>query len=106
MNKLQFEEKYITPKMAEALLQKNETNRTLSLKTVEAYAEDMRQGHWDYRSDCGISIDSEGILRDGQHRLNAIIKYGKPVKFAKKLLKIYKSSYKERLYHLENCIWY
>lgn len=81
MNKLRFEEKYITPKMAEALLRKNETNRTLSLKTVEAYAEDMRQGHWDYRSDCGISIDSEGILRDGQHRLNAIIKYGKPVKF-------------------------
>ena len=31
--------------------------------------------------------------------------HGKPVKFAKKLLKIYKSSYKERLYHLENCIW-
>ena len=56
-----------------------------------------------------IQTPSGKILAEFEHRKGVWYKsylHGKPVKFAKKLLKIYKSSYKERLYHLENCIWY
>ena len=33
-------------------------------------------------------------------------RHGKPVNYARKLLKIYKAQYKDVFYHLDNCIWY
>lgn len=33
-------------------------------------------------------------------------RHGKPIKYARKLLRIYKSQYEEVFYHIENCIWY
>lgn len=33
-------------------------------------------------------------------------RHGKPVKYARKLLRIYKSQYEEVFYHIENCNWH
>lgn len=33
-------------------------------------------------------------------------RHGEPVKYARKLLRIYKAQYKDVFYHLDNCIWY
>lgn len=74
-----YKEVTITPQMAKEMLKKNCINRPLSQNTINAYAYDMKEGNWDKDSDSAISFDTEGKLRNGQHRLNAIIKAGVPV---------------------------
>ena len=61
----------VTPAMAEAWLNANNTNRKLRDGVVEKYAEDMRHGRW---TDCPapIAFYADGDLADGQHRLFAI----------------------------------
>lgn len=68
----------ITPQKAAEYLSKNNKNRRLNDKVVKRYANDMAAGHWTLTHQ-GIAFDSEGFLLDGQHRLNAIIKCGRPV---------------------------
>lgn len=67
---------YITPLMAQAILSNNSNNRRISEGTVTAYANDMLHGNWDETVGSAISIDSNGVLRDGQHRLEAIVRSG------------------------------
>lgn len=74
-----YKEVTITPKMAKEMLKMNCINRPLSQTTINAYAYDMKMGNWHKDSDSAIAFDTEGKLRNGQHRLNAIIKAGKPV---------------------------
>lgn len=69
----------ITPRMAMEWLKNNSKNRKLNLRTVHYYAEQMIRGEWVLTGQ-GVSIDSEGNVLDGQHRLNAIIKADKPIK--------------------------
>ena len=64
----------VTPKKAEKWLENNEVNRKISVGTVESYAKDMKEGRWNEKSSTGIAFDENGRLRDGQHRLNAIIR--------------------------------
>ena len=66
----------ITPEIANSLLETNTENRKISKGTVEAYANDMLAGNWDETVGVAISIDESGILRDGQHRLSAIVESG------------------------------
>ena len=66
----------ITPKRAEILLKSNTENRHISHGTVEAYSNDMIAGNWDESVGAAISIDEDGTLRDGQHRLMAIVESG------------------------------
>lgn len=75
--KMKMEYMYITPEIAEKwLAQNNGKNRSLSNGTVQSYANDMRSGNWESEVGSAISFDSDGILRDGQHRLAAIIQAG------------------------------
>lgn len=67
---------YISPEKAADLLETNENNRTISNGTVQAYVNDLEAGNWDETVGSSISIDSNGVLRDGQHRLAAIVKSG------------------------------
>lgn len=67
---------YISPEMAASLLETNTENRKLSLGTVQAYANDIANGNWDETVGVAISIDENGVLRDGQHRLTAIVESG------------------------------
>ena len=66
----------ITPIIANRFLATNTNNRNISRKTVEAYAQDLLAGNWDESVGSAISIDENGILRDGQHRLTAIVETG------------------------------
>lgn len=67
----------ITPKMAAKLLERNPYNRNLSARTVEIYAEAMRRNEWHSNGE-SISIDEDGNLINGQHRLAACVKAGVP----------------------------
>lgn len=72
----------ISPETAEMILQKNyEGNRAISEKVVDLYAELMERGLWNEYVGGSIKMSENGELLDGQHRLHAVIKYGKPVKF-------------------------
>lgn len=67
---------FITPEMASDLLETNTENRRISPGTVQAYMQDILAGNWDETVGTAISIDENGILRDGQHRLAAIVQAG------------------------------
>lgn len=67
---------FITPEMAADLLESNTENRKISKGTVAAYAQDILSGNWDESVGVAISIDENGMLRDGQHRLAAIVEAG------------------------------
>lgn len=71
--------KIITPEYAERLLEKNTSNRNLRRDHVNNLARDMSEGAWRLNNDA-ICIANDGTLLNGQHRLNAIIKAGKPIK--------------------------
>lgn len=71
--------KIITPEFAERLLEKNTSNRNLRRDHVATLARDMAEGAWRLNNDA-ICIANDGTLLNGQHRLNAIIKAGKPIK--------------------------
>lgn len=70
----------ITPEKAKAFLETTDTNRRLSEVTVIAYANDMLAGNWQENVSSPIALDADGILRDGQHRMAAIVRCGIPVK--------------------------
>lgn len=61
----------VTPEMAEEWLATSAGNRGLSPVTVRAYAEDMRLDRWHQNGEV-IRFDTNGCLRDGHHRLNAV----------------------------------
>ena len=67
---------FITPEIAAALLETNSENRKISRGTVQAYMQDILSGNWDETVGVAISIDENGVLRDGQHRLTAIVESG------------------------------
>lgn len=71
----------ITPELAEKYLGMNEGNRVVRKTVVPAYAADMLAGRWNDSPDImtPIMISREGRLIDGQHRLLAVKKSGKPV---------------------------
>lgn len=68
----------VTPTMAEELLDHNTHNRPLRPGLVEKYARDMRAGRWE-RNAQPLTIDWEGAIHNGQHRLFAVIEAGTPV---------------------------
>lgn len=63
----------LTPELAEKFLKKNTQNRKLSEDTVAQYANAMIMGHWQ-ENGIPIIIDRNGVVKDGQHRLKAVIK--------------------------------
>lgn len=69
----------VTPKMAQALLERNGGNRpviwTGATRSVAAYAGAMARGEWVLNGE-PIIISSDGDLNDGQHRLHAVIESG------------------------------
>lgn len=69
----------ITPNVAKEYLSKNTNNyRSVIPHVVNRYAKDISEGLWEENGNA-IAFSKSGILLDGQHRLNAIIKANKPV---------------------------
>lgn len=63
----------ITPEMAKELLELNTGNRNMRSGRVKMYAEDMTSGNWNSNG-VTIVIGNDGKLKDGQHRLEAVVK--------------------------------
>ncbi len=70
----------ITPDMAKLFLRKNSDNRQLMIRTIQVYADAMLRGEWLFSPDA-ICFDTEGVLMNGQHRLNAVIRADVPQEF-------------------------
>lgn len=64
----------ITPSDAAEMLTMNVRNRKMSKNKVTAYAASMRAGRWNPGSQVMVSPD--GIIVDGQHRLQAVVSSG------------------------------
>lgn len=68
--------KYIVcPKMAAALLQMNQHNRNISQAHVDSLVHQIKLGEWAFQGS-SIVIFFNGILGDGQHRLEGVVKTG------------------------------
>lgn len=69
----------ITPELAQEWLKKNTNNRRLKERSVDFLAEEIRNGSYELNGE-SICFSESGQLKDGQHRLAAIVKAGIPVK--------------------------
>lgn len=70
---MRTETRTLTPEDAKHLLDVSEThNRTLTQAAINRYAKDMTDGNWKLSAD-GISIDTNGNILNGHHRLHALI---------------------------------
>jgi hypothetical protein len=67
----------ITPQLGEELLSRNIGNRNLSLGEVSKLREEIRRGNF-LTTGQGLSVNTQGILVDGQHRLYALKAEGWP----------------------------
>lgn len=66
----------ITPDIADYLLDHhNADNRDIREATVEHYRRVILSGQW-HLTHQGLAIDTRGILQDGQHRLNGVVRAG------------------------------
>lgn len=72
----------VTPEMAKAWLLNNPENRPIEEGRVREYADKMRRGEWKEKMPGGapLIVMKEGELINGQHRLMAVVKYGKSVR--------------------------
>lgn len=70
----------VTPSIATEWLERNTRNRKVRVSLAYQYADDMRNGRWEYNGD-PIRFDKDGVLLDGQHRLLAIVDSGTTQKF-------------------------
>lgn len=69
----------ITPEKAKAYLEMNTNNyRSLSKDRVRQYADDIRLGKWALNGE-SIVFSADGVLKDGQHRLAAIVEANKAI---------------------------
>lgn len=78
---MKFKTEQVTPEMAAEWLKRNVVNRNIAMSRVNAYAEDMRSGNWQLNGE-PIVFNESGELKDGQHRLMAVVKSGKMVAMA------------------------
>jgi hypothetical protein len=70
----------IAPERAKALVAKMGRQRRLNVNRVQRYVRERKAGRW-VLTHQGIAIDTEGFLRDGQHRLEMVIRSGMPTIF-------------------------
>ena len=69
---MKAEVKRVTPELATQLLSKNSNNRKVKKNTLTFYINQMKSGNWKENGE-GIIIDTHGVIKDGQHRLMAIV---------------------------------
>lgn len=70
----------VTPEMAQRWLETMGPNRRLNEANVERLEMDMSKGNWFDNGD-PIRFDRKGRLRDGQHRLQALVRASKTLSF-------------------------
>jgi hypothetical protein len=70
-----IEQEWVTPETAKAWLDRNKMNRNESVTEVARYAGEMSSGTWFDTGDT-VKWDTDEVLADGQHRLEAIVRTG------------------------------
>ncbi len=71
---IKYERTIVTPALARKWLELNaENNRLPRPRKIQAYARDMASGNWNSDSGETIKFDKNGILVDGQNRLQAVL---------------------------------
>lgn len=65
----------LTPELAKKYLKNNTHNRDLSSSKLNEYIEALKKGHWKENGE-SLIIDINGKVKDGQHRLEAVVKSG------------------------------
>ncbi len=68
----------VTPELAKRWLGRNYLNRKVDPATVDRYFRQIIYGRW-RRTHQGIAFDRDGVLLDGQHRLQAVCKANRTV---------------------------
>jgi hypothetical protein len=68
----------ITPAIAREMLVMNTHNRRLRERTVATMVTAIKRDEWVINGDM-IRFSDDGVLIDGQHRLHAVLKAGKPI---------------------------
>lgn len=83
MPKVAFVVERITPEIAKEYMKHNTKNprQRVSRSVVKAYADDMKNGRWQLNGEA-IVFDEDGYLKNGQHRLLAVIMSGATVEMA------------------------
>lgn len=71
---------YVTPLMATELLIGNTKNRPLTWNQVLKYAGAMKRGEWQLNGE-PIIVDVNGVLQNGQHRLQAVVEANVTIPF-------------------------
>ena len=66
---------FITPEIAKLWLARNTDNRNLRRGRARVLGEDMERGQWRENGE-SMSFDTNGVLVNGQHRLQAVINSG------------------------------
>jgi hypothetical protein len=69
--------KAATKQLVDSLLEMNTNNRPLRKSVVDCYKQDIADGRW-YITNQGIGVSADGVLIDGQHRLEALKQMGYP----------------------------
>jgi hypothetical protein len=69
----------ITPEIAAEMLGRNTHNRNLRPTVVARFARDIAEGRWDLNGE-SIKFSDTDVILDGQHRLQAVVESGKPIK--------------------------
>lgn len=67
----------VTKRLVDSLLAKNERNRPINQRRVDSLVRAIQQGKWKKNGQT-ITLDGNGFIMDGQHRLTAIKKAGYP----------------------------
>jgi hypothetical protein len=70
----------VTPEMAADMLAHNTHNRSLRNNRVTQLADTMRRGEWGLSPDA-IMFDTQGVLRNGQHRISAVVEANTSAQF-------------------------
>lgn len=71
----------ITPTIAARLLEMNDGNRPINERLVREIAADIEHGFWQLNGET-IIVSKDGLLNDGQHRLEAVIRTGRAIQIA------------------------
>jgi len=78
MNGISVTQETISPEMAATYLALNTHNRPLVEKRVDTISNDIVEGNWTFNGE-SIKFSATDKLLDGQHRLEAIVRAGKPI---------------------------
>lgn len=68
----------VFPSLAEFLLSRNPDNRKIREMKLDQYTSDMKEGRWVLNGE-PIIISEDGLVNDGQHRLQAVVKSGRSI---------------------------